>query len=541
MIPWIKRSALLMAILLAGCTTNPYAAWREYQRGLDLFKGERYEEAQEHVRTSLSIQPNRPEVLALLGWTYVKQGRFNEARDLFTRVYEMDRASVYASQGFAWVDYSTNDYDGSERWFKKEFEWANKHMENTEWVYYGLADNQYIVSIRSDAEYGLGLIALARGKPQEARSFFLQSLRYPNAFIGHGPILAALGDSYSAAEDHRNGLLNYEKSLAVKNDSDIAVKRAWSLYNLGDHRGADNALMQILGSSTDRRSCLYALVFTKHRLGDLKQAKGFLKELIQLDPYVADTAPMYQLIIKTEGWRLFWKDFADVYFEKGDFARASYKLQGYLELKKTDCPAPLMNAWCSFHLEGPKTGLEEFTRLSERRICPSDQVRTGKGVSLLYMGRLAEADTEFQKASMENPQNLRAHVARGAVAFLKGDYPGAIEIYEKYLERLPKSENYFSWPSHALNNLGWSYIKTGKYQEAVVAFKRLEGLHRNPAYPEIFDGLGWSLFRLHRPEEAKAAFEKALRLSPGYSSSISGLSAVDAQLKGKRVSRPLVP
>ncbi|MEW6664461.1 MAG: tetratricopeptide repeat protein [Thermodesulfobacteriota bacterium] len=315
----------------------------------------------------------------------------------------------------------------------------------------------------------------------------------------------------------------------MKQDVWTDVKAAWSLYHLGDKKGADRIFQRQLSYSSERRPALYGLVFTRHALGKTQEARAHLKELISLDPYFPDTNELYALIIRTEGWRILWRDFAEAYYERGDFARAAFKLEGYLPLARQDCEARLMSAWCALYLRGPQAGLTEFARLSDQRLCPSDQVATGKGVALLYLNRLDEAGKQFEYASRENPGNVRAAVALGAVAFLKGRHEEAIRIYKSNLSRLPKEEKFFSWPSHALNNLGWSFIWTGQYLEALETFKKLQTLHRARVFPEIFDGLGWSLFQLNRYEEARKAFEEALGLAPGYGSSLTGLSSVEGR------------
>lgn len=525
---WFMRPvALLVLIGISGCATvaHQYEGWSEYRKGLDLFKAERYDEAREHVKVSLELVPERPEFLALLGWIHYRQSRIDEAGRLFARVYEADRTSVFAFQGLAWVDYATAKLDSSEKWFSRELGWATDHMEKPEWVYYSPADVDYISSIRSDAAYGLGLVALARGA-KGAEEFLKQALAHPNSFIGHGPIFKALGDLYFTRKDYAKARLHYEKALALEEDAGTAAKGAWCLYHLGDRGGADRVFSRLLSSSTDRRPALYGLVFTRHGLGRTGEAEAHLKELIGLDPYFPDTTELHDLIARNQEWRLLWRDFAQAYLERGDFARASVKVEGYLPLAGQDCSARLIRSWCALQLQGPQAGLSEFTKLSDQRLCPGDQVATGRGVALLYLNRLDEARREFQKAGRENPGNDRAAVALGAVAFLKGSHEEAIGIYTRNLSRLPKEENYFSWPSHALNNLGWSYIKTKRYQEAYRTFLQLRTMHRKPLYPEIFDGLGWSLFHLNRFQESKAAFEQALQVAPGYASSLAGLTSV---------------
>ncbi|MEW6664460.1 MAG: tetratricopeptide repeat protein [Thermodesulfobacteriota bacterium] len=162
----IMAAGLVVMGLLSGCATvtQHYQAWNEYRTGLALFKAEKYGEAREHVKAALDLLPDKSQFLALLGWTFYRQSRIEEARRLFLRVLESEHKGVAGPQGLAWVDYSLGRYDSSEEWFKKELDWATDHMEGPDWVYYGEADKRYVDSIRSDAAYGLGLIALARGR-----------------------------------------------------------------------------------------------------------------------------------------------------------------------------------------------------------------------------------------------------------------------------------------------------------------------------------------------------------------------------------------
>jgi tetratricopeptide (TPR) repeat protein len=130
-----------------------------------------------------------------------------------------------------------------------------------------------------------------------------------------------------------------------------------------------------------------------------------------------------------------------------------------------------------------------------------------------------------------SPGNIRADVARGAVAFLEGNHNEAISIYQRSLHLLPKKEIYFSWPSQALNNLGRSYLHTKQHQKALATFQHLEALQQNPSNPQIFDGLGWAFYYLDRLQESKTAFERALLLDPKYLSSLRGLSLIAGNKK----------
>jgi pentatricopeptide repeat protein len=78
-----------------------------------------------------------------------------------------------------------------------------------------------------------------------------------------------------------------------------------------------------------------------------------------------------------------------------------------------------------------------------------------------------------------------------------------MQIYSSNLTLLPEKEPFFSWASHALNNLGWCYLRTGQYQKALQVFQRLKDYHPRPIYPEAFNGLGWANLYLGKNREAQ--------------------------------------
>jgi Flp pilus assembly protein TadD len=185
-----------------------------------------------------------------------------------------------------------------------------------------------------------------------------------------------------------------------------------------------------------------------------------------------------------------------------------------------------MKAWCDLYLDRSTVALHEFVALSHQKTCLDTQVSLGKALALLYLGQLHEADAILGEIVSKEPQNTRARMAQGAVAFLKGDYQKAISIFTANLDELPSKEIFFSWPSHALNNLGWSYMRTGKYQEALSTFSRLRDYHPDHAYTQVFDGLGWACLNLGRKEEAEKAFRQSLNIAPQNPTALAGLSEI---------------
>ena len=265
-----------------------------------------------------------------------------------------------------------------------------------------------------------------------------------------------------------------------------------------------------------------------HQRGINKPVKSefYLNELIQLDPYYADATEVWEIIDQTKNRNLFLKKFADVYFEKGDFPRAHYMLTPYIHENPHDCDARLKEAWCDTYSGRLMISITEFDSILRNASCNHNQALVGRGVALFYLKMYEEAAAAFSKAASMNPDNIRARVALGAVTFMKGNYQKAIDIYFTYLNQLPKKDLYFSWSSHALNNLGWSYIYTGQYKKALEIFNRLKLHHDRPIFPQPFSGTGWAYFHMSKTDRARESFDQALLLDPDNASALEGLKKI---------------
>lgn len=525
--------SVILAIMLAhGCiprqAKRSVRSEHEFNEALTLYRAERYVKAHENALTAHGEYPENTKYMSLLGWTYLKQGNLGEAERLFAAIYAKDKNDISALQGFAWLAYIRRQLKASEKWFEKEINWAQGHVDQNDWRLYKEEDQSFILSVISDGYYGLGLISFIRHNLSNSQAHLERALRFRNDFIGHGPIKGSLGDVFYSQGEYKTAALFYRESLKEKKIEPVFVKLAWCLYFMNDKGGAQDLFRKGMETAKDRRPFLYGLVFATYALGKTSEAEGLLRELIELDPYFADTPYLKQIVAKTKNWKALYKTFASAYFQRGDYKRAFHKLKGYLPYAKNDCEALLMEAWCHVYLGGLTTALSKFTVLSNREKCPKTQSVTGRGVALLYLRRLNEAKSAFIEAQRIDPRNIRAKVALGAVAYLKGNFQEAIKIYTANLHLLPKKERVFAWPSHALNNLGWSYISTGRYMEAVMIFKRLKGYHPKPIYPAVFNGLGWAHLYQDRMNEAKKAFEKALGLDPKSAQALIGLSATSS-------------
>lgn len=140
------------------------------------------------------------------------------------------------------------------------------------------------------------------------------------------------------------------------------------------------------------------------------------------------------------------------------------------------------------------------------------------GVSYLNDNNIQPAFVEFQKALELNPDDKEVLNAIGLIYLLKlEDYYKAMEHFQRAL----KADKKFS---EASNNLGLAYEKTGKFSEAIEAYKTALS---NPLYrgaEKAFNNLGRAYYRAGRYNEALDSYKEAIRRYSDFHLPYYGLS-----------------
>lgn len=73
-------------------------------------------------------------------------------------------------------------------------------------------------------------------------------------------------------------------------------------------------------------------------------------------------------------------------------------------------------------------------------------------------------------------------------------------------------------------HLGLSYLKLGRYQEAIAAFKK--AIQLNPSSASAYNNLGFALFRVGEYEEARKQYQMSIKLDPYYFKAYSNLGGL---------------
>lgn len=131
----------------------------------------------------------------------------------------------------------------------------------------------------------------------------------------------------------------------------------------------------------------------------------------------------------------------------------------------------------------------------------------GQAVTELQQGRLASAETIFQRILLQRPDHADAHHLLGVIAIQRGQYDLAAQGIARAIAQNPGAAMFH-------NNLGYALYLGGRLPEALAACQHATRL--DPNQPEAFHNLGNTLRALGRLNEALAAYDRTIQLNPRY-------------------------
>jgi adenylate cyclase len=156
--------------------------------------------------------------------------------------------------------------------------------------------------------------------------------------------------------------------------------------------------------------------------------------------------------------------------------------------------------------------LERVFELEQKAVALDDSLPMAHGIlSLVYLSKrqYEQAMAEAERAISLAPNSGRGYVALGIILNFTGQAEKAIGVIEQALRLDPR------YPVPYQGPLGWAYLLTRRYDEAIATQKK--ALSRNPNMLDSHLILTISYSELGREEEARAEAAEVLRLSPTYS------------------------
>ncbi|MHA1521446.1 MAG: tetratricopeptide repeat protein [Promethearchaeota archaeon] len=125
-----------------------------------------------------------------------------------------------------------------------------------------------------------------------------------------------------------------------------------------------------------------------------------------------------------------------------------------------------------------------------------------KITALISQGKYKEAMKKLKPMLAESPENPGLLLDAGYIHANMGDFPTAIEMYNKTIKLVPDSASGYT-------GLGFVYNMQGELEKAIEQFRR--GLEHSPDNALIHFEIGEALLELDRFEEALKSYYKAVQ------------------------------
>lgn len=155
-----------------------------------------------------------------------------------------------------------------------------------------------------------------------------------------------------------------------------------------------------------------------------------------------------------------------------------------------------------------KYALAEKAYLDAKRITDDSCAACGLGMTYSGLGRLDDAEKEFQRAMRLNPNDACPYAESGTMYYDGGMYPEAIAAFKRATTLRPSARYYIL--------LANSYVYARDYEPAIEAYKKAIAVE--PKSERAHYQLGIAYDYLQRYEESTKEYIEVLKLDPEYHS-----------------------
>ena len=500
-----------------------------------------------------------------LAWSYIQNGRFLEAEEMFKTVLERFKGFQGAVDGIesvkrikkdkaAYADYYLNldklvIAKNKFKKLKRQYpDWAYPYLNlaiiDIKNDLYPDAENHFRKALEIDPNYKAAQLGineiykitsplllkgnqeLSRGNFKAASQYFMDYIDDPKGKYQSSHSIAeaynGFGWSFYGKKQYEIAIRKFK--IAIEHDKfqyDAALGLGLSNYNLRNYKKAAEFLELADSIKPNQKDIRYKLDWAILQSFNLKEAKEIFQENIVKDPLRASS-------FMGLGWINYQKanpDLAVEYFVKAitlepDLA-LTQEFSKVLDLERFGWQVYNEFGW-AYYRQGRYEKSRYLFQVALKRKPDSSETFKGLGFSS-YKLKNYNKSVLYLKQSMTLNKDLKT------VGELIKDN-SAIAPYEN--------------ETNAQTKLGWSYYYLGQYNRAIAEFN--SELENRPNWTSIHEGLGWSYLKLKKLAQSRGAFTKAIRLQPLNNSAHVGLNqakqlAIREKLKrketGKRFSR----
>ncbi|SNS10478.1 Tetratricopeptide repeat-containing protein [Humidesulfovibrio mexicanus] len=560
---------LLFVATAAAFVAAPVPAWAgsPYVEGLDLYRQGRYAEAAKVLRAALPEQSpvgetNAPESLApsasfesqggesaharaVLGFALLRMNLLPEAEEQFGRIRADAALGSVGALGAGWALYARGETTSA-------VDALNEALDKSRTA--PAYPDMLRESVPADARLALGLIALGRGQPREARAFLEAAAPGPDVLGSPKELLLALGDARAQLSDRAGALAAWAEvqrsSSTFPGDAprdDLARLKAARLHESAGEAEAALALYAgLTGGRHYRSEALLGQARTLLAQGRREEARAPLRGLVCADPNMA--APLERAVMADPVLRPVLKDWGLAFFHKAEYMAALEKLSAYLDDVDPGDEACLLGmGWSFLRLGHLDRAWESFSDAASPRHGAGKAVGGGTGAQVglaataLARGRADQARELLGRVLAAEPRNALALNTLGHLELAQGDSQKALDAFRAALSARPDyvdsrlaaarilydraqfdaaAAEYFRLVTQekrsttGWNGLGWARLRLGQYDDALSAFA--EARRQNPTLPAAAYGMGITLARQGRAEQASKRLAEAIFLSPDF-------------------------
>ena len=416
----------------------PHSIWaqrdtsaKRLERAAALIVENRLDEAEQQLKSLLSVAPNTAAALDLLGTVRAKQGRLDDAETLFTRAVRADNQLIGAHLNLAYL-------------------YLLKGLPEKTAV--ELREVLRLDSDNEEASYKLAWLLLSQARLDECIGFIEKVKQSRPLSV---PLLIVLGDACLKKGDVDQAEKSYVTAINEQSkNADALLGLARVAQSRGNTKAALeylNRAKEVLAESPDR---LYKFAVSAFGLNLSDDAIWALKRAIEVRP----DEPSYYLVL----------GIVQLGLKKPDLQDAEESFRESLKRQPDNAQAQLHLGYV----------LLKQKKYSDARVWleKSVQKQTGSPEAFYYLGLIAQEQNEneraivlFQKAVQLDPSFANAHIGLGAVYLKLKNYPGAQQELEIGVKINPDS-------SKAHYNLAILYARLKDPQRAQEEMRIIEKL-----------------------------------------------------------------
>jgi len=362
-------------------------AAQRLERVAALIVENRLVEAEQQLKSLLSVAPNSAAALDLLGTVRAKQGRLDDAETLFTRAVRADNQLIGAHLNLAYL-------------------YLLKGLP--EKTALELKEVLRLDPDNADASYKLAWLLLSQARLDECISFIEEVKQSRPLSV---PMLIVLGDAYLKKGEVDQAEKSYLAAITAQRENADALL---GLARVSQSRGNTNAALDYLSRAkevlADSPDLLYKFAVAAFGLNRSDDAIRALKRAIEVRP----GEPSYYLVL----------GIVQLGLKNPDLQDAEENFRESLKRQPENPQAQLHLGYV----------LLKQKKYSDARVWleKSIQKQTRSPEAFYYLGLIAQEQNEneravelFQKAIQLDSAFGNAHIALGAVYLKLKNYPGA--------------------------------------------------------------------------------------------------------------------